>query len=275
VLGTGDLGFSGQGLPALATNINRVTDLVLRNGCEVLAADEGNHLVRALALSWPQATAPSLPQLGGTWQSAGLPQSLPVVAEEVRPMMMPYEGVEWHPEVQQCAALHVTPQLQQDEVRLRFKVSRPDGLVLLSAVPARPVVASSPVPLFDGYVLFAPEWNDRTYVKQLSELWPLEPPRSFLQFLKEFCRSKFEELIKAPEPPQHFFVRNENILEVRVKRQYDSDSDSFTWQIMELKVNGKTRGGELKAFSAGIEVPVVLCLSSDTGSLRLLERPVC
>lgn len=85
--------------------------------------------------------------------------------------------------------------------------------------------------------------------------------------------TEINQTLTAAEAPQTFGLRDVNTFKVTVRRSYDSDRDMFHWHMAELWVNGKRRGGALEPFSAGIDMPVRVCLFADGFDLQLQEWP--
>lgn len=69
-----------------------------------------------------------------------------------------------------------------------------------------------------------------------------------------------------------FHLRDRNCIRVFVTKTYNADQDSFTWQIDKLVINGKVRCGPLKSIEVGIDVPMRICVFTQT-ELRILKEP--
>ena len=73
--------------------------------------------------------------------------------------------------------------------------------------------------------------------------------------------------------PKKFYLRDVNVCTVSVICKYNEEEDSNTWQITQLDINGKTRGGWLEALTVGVKVPVAIFMISADG-IRLQGMPV-
>ena len=264
-LGTGYRGFSGEGLPPLATHINGVLCVTQGDDGDVLVVDGHNNLVRALQLPGSDAAAPvALLADGHRWHTASIAAEAPEGIEgNVADAMMPYHAAEWHTQEQMVAGLYCSPFLTADRSSISMKLLLPEGNVSIGLVTSAPMPAEE---LLDHYVVFRPSWNTKTYVQPASEL----------QGTGGTWREWFSGCLKNIQQlkPKLFGLRNSNSLKVVVNRSYDSEEDLFTWQAMELWINGKRRGEALKPFTAGVDMPVRLCLYADDFNLQLLEWPV-
>lgn len=64
--------------------------------------------------------------------------------------------------------------------------------------------------------------------------------------------------------PKKFYLRDRNVFRISVTCKYNEEEDSNTWQITQLDINGKRRGGLLEALTVGVTVPVhVFMISAD------------
>eukprot|EP00930_Biecheleria_cincta_P058282 TRINITY_DN44131_c0_g1_i1.p2 TRINITY_DN44131_c0_g1~~TRINITY_DN44131_c0_g1_i1.p2 ORF type:complete len:203 (+),score=42.40 TRINITY_DN44131_c0_g1_i1:1470-2078(+) len=199
-----------------------------------------------------------------------MPNQLPEPAEHERGLAtMPYRGASWHHTHQLHAAMHISPSLTTAKAHFRAKIFRPSVDVFFSLVPGR---SPSHHMHLDSLALMSPEWNDHTYVQKLSNMEAAQHPKCWRQRISEFL-DWFKKLLHGEQPPDHFFMRDENLLEVKVDSSYNEESDCKTLTLTELRINGKKRGGPLEPITVGIDVPVMICLFAFDGQLKLLSSP--